>query len=89
MHLQVFSVVSKLYSFIPLKGKQTLSLPEVIYVPKVYECFQADFMKQYTFNESILTPSVVAPSAVKMEYIHTLAFVSLDGLAAYVKQTLT
>lgn len=35
-----------------------------------------------------LPPSALALSAVKMEYIHTPAFVSLDGPAADVNQTL-
>lgn len=46
-------------------------------------------IQQYNFDESILTPSVVASSAVLMVCIHTPVFVSLDGPAARVKQTLT
>lgn len=47
------------------------------------------FVSQYNFNESILTPSFVAFSAVRMEYVHTPVSVNLDGPAADAKQTLT
>lgn len=51
------------------------------------KCFLVHFARQCNFDESILTPSVVALSAVTMEYIHTPAFVNLDGPAADVKRT--